>query len=358
MIKNFGDNLKTLRRKMDLTQDEVSKILNVSAQTISRWETGMGYPDIEMFPAIANFYEVSVDSLLCIDINKKKEKITQIIDQINCLRTKGEITKCIEICRQSLKEFPNDFQILSSLSSCLFNHGETVEEIKENNEEVIGLCETILNDCKDDSIRHLAILLLCHTYPQFDKKEKALEMAKIMPNYFITSNELLNNILSDDEKKQHIHGNLYFLIQIITRNIEGLFILSKDSEEKINILNSLINIYKGFFDKEDYYFFHCLIHPIYRYMAAIYADNKNADKAVEYVKKSAYHAIEYDIRPEKYTFTSSVFLGVEDSIINSITNSNKNNSWVLLNKLNDERYDFIRENAQFIEIIDNLKQLV
>lgn len=357
MIKNFGENLKRLRKEKNLTQDEIAKILNVSTQTISRWETNMGYPDIEMLPAIANFYDVTVDSLLCMDINKKKEKISGIVDQINLLRTKGEINTCIEICRDALKEFPNDFQIMSSLSSCLFNHGETTEEINKNNEEVIEICETILNDCKDDFIRHLAILLLSLTYPKFDKKEKALEMAKSMPNYFITSNELLRNIINNDEKKQHIQGNLVELIQIISRNIEELFILNTEFEGKINILNSWINIYKGFFDSEDYYFFHSLIHPIYRYKAAINADKKIYDETVKCIEKAAYHAMAYDSRPEEHTYISSIFMGLEDSIINSFTNSTSNNSWTLLNKLNDERYDFIRKDAKFIDITEKLKQI-
>lgn len=55
MINCLGKNLKKLRRDKDLTQEELAEILNVSAQSISRWETNMGYPDIELLPALANF---------------------------------------------------------------------------------------------------------------------------------------------------------------------------------------------------------------------------------------------------------------------------------------------------------------
>lgn len=56
MINCLGENLKKLRRDKDLTQEELAEILNVSAQSISRWETNMGYPDIELLPALANFF--------------------------------------------------------------------------------------------------------------------------------------------------------------------------------------------------------------------------------------------------------------------------------------------------------------
>lgn len=357
MIRNFGENLKNLRKMKDLTQDDVAQILSVSTQTISRWETNMGYPDIEMLPAIANFYGVTVDSLLCMDITKKKEKILEIVNQVHNLRSQGEISSCINILKDTLKDFPYDFQLMSNLSSCLFNHGCNDEEKKINNEKVIEICERILVDCNDDFIRQNAIQLLCLTYPQFGKKDRALEMAKSMSDYYITSNELLNHILESDEKKEHIQGNLLTLITIISRNVEQLFILNNDFEDKINILKSLINIYKAFFDKEDYYFFHCLIHPIYRYIAAIYADNKKYDETIEYIEKAAYHAIAYDCRPEEYTYNSSIIKGYKDSKKNSFTNSTQNSSWVLLNKINDKRYDFIRADLKLQNILIKLEKI-
>lgn len=59
-----GAVIKTLREKERLTQTELAKKLNVSDKTISKWETGKGYPDISLLDPIAKAFRVSVVELL------------------------------------------------------------------------------------------------------------------------------------------------------------------------------------------------------------------------------------------------------------------------------------------------------
>ncbi len=56
--------LAELRKKGNLTQQELSDILCVSYQTISKWENGVVLPDITMLPKISGYFGVSVDALL------------------------------------------------------------------------------------------------------------------------------------------------------------------------------------------------------------------------------------------------------------------------------------------------------
>jgi transcriptional regulator with XRE-family HTH domain len=60
----LAENLKSLRKGKDLTQEEVAEILGVSPQSVSKWERGDTYPDITLLPALANYYETSVDALI------------------------------------------------------------------------------------------------------------------------------------------------------------------------------------------------------------------------------------------------------------------------------------------------------
>lgn len=60
----FGQRLKELRLDKNMSQRELGKIFNVCNQTISFWETGSREPDLDMLVEIANFFEVSIDSLL------------------------------------------------------------------------------------------------------------------------------------------------------------------------------------------------------------------------------------------------------------------------------------------------------
>ncbi len=74
--KIIGKNLSVLRKQKKLTQMELADKLNYSDKSISKWETGESLPSIEVLYDLANFYNVSLDSLTCPDgiiIEQKKE---------------------------------------------------------------------------------------------------------------------------------------------------------------------------------------------------------------------------------------------------------------------------------------------
>ena len=56
--------LAELRKKNNLTQQELGDVLNVSYQTISKWENNVVLPDISALPQISSYFGVSVDALL------------------------------------------------------------------------------------------------------------------------------------------------------------------------------------------------------------------------------------------------------------------------------------------------------
>ena len=60
----IGSFLKALRREKGLTQEQLAERLNVSARTISRWETGSNMPDISLLIEIAEFYDVSIPEIV------------------------------------------------------------------------------------------------------------------------------------------------------------------------------------------------------------------------------------------------------------------------------------------------------
>ncbi len=60
----IGPKFKKARLEKKLTQENVAEILNVSRSTISSWEVGRSYPDLDNLVSISNLYDVSLDNLL------------------------------------------------------------------------------------------------------------------------------------------------------------------------------------------------------------------------------------------------------------------------------------------------------
>ena len=84
----FSENLKALRHKKGLTQEVLGIKLNVTRQTISKWEKGISVPDAEMLVLLAEILEVSISQLLgqqipeSVDKNEIADYLAQIVEQL------------------------------------------------------------------------------------------------------------------------------------------------------------------------------------------------------------------------------------------------------------------------------------
>ena len=67
----FHDNLIFLRKMNKLSQEELAGKLDISRQTLSKWETGEALPDIEKCKLLANIFGVTMDDL----VNYDKESV-------------------------------------------------------------------------------------------------------------------------------------------------------------------------------------------------------------------------------------------------------------------------------------------
>lgn len=63
-MNTIGHNIKRLRTKKNITQDEMAEALHVSRQTISNWERGKNEPNLEMLSSICAFFQVELSELI------------------------------------------------------------------------------------------------------------------------------------------------------------------------------------------------------------------------------------------------------------------------------------------------------
>ena len=60
----FAEKLITLRKSRELTQEQLAEQLNVSRQSISKWESGQVIPEVEKIVELSKVFDVTVDYLL------------------------------------------------------------------------------------------------------------------------------------------------------------------------------------------------------------------------------------------------------------------------------------------------------
>ena len=78
---NFGKKLLDARKKANLSQEEIAEKLNITRQTVSKWESNETVPNINQVKLLAKIYKISLEELL--NYNKVDEEIESIIKKTN-----------------------------------------------------------------------------------------------------------------------------------------------------------------------------------------------------------------------------------------------------------------------------------
>jgi len=242
MTIQVGGKIKSLRGRHGVTQERLAENLGITAQAVSRWESGACYPDIELLPAIADYFGVTVDDLLCVDQAKKDTKIKAYIKQAHEIQCKGIFDEPVGILRRALREFPSSFLLQAELACAIGCIDNGVKISRELCDEAIALCERILNDCTDDNLRLRAKSMLSCIYDrQLDDRAKALQIVSTFPDYYreVVMAEMkilppdpegIENVLTGIGFLLHMFGNrlayrangtLEEKIQVLTEELEG-----------------------------------------------------------------------------------------------------------------------------------------
>ena len=86
-ILNFARNFVTLRKKENLTQEQIAEKCGVSRQAVTKWENGNSTPDLSMISIICSTFSVTADELLYSDFYKKeygeKQNDKKIMDKLD-----------------------------------------------------------------------------------------------------------------------------------------------------------------------------------------------------------------------------------------------------------------------------------
>ena len=77
---SFAENLKQLRKEKQLSQEDLAEILGVSRQAVSKWEQGIGYPEVEKLLLLSSKLNISLDALMATEVtqasNLQKQNVT------------------------------------------------------------------------------------------------------------------------------------------------------------------------------------------------------------------------------------------------------------------------------------------
>lgn len=106
---NISEHLKILREKSGYSQEDLAQKLNISRQSISKWELGKSTPDINYFIKLSEIYNLSLDELIKGE-ESEEENFTKDIDVevVNELKEKDD--EKLGIIKKGICFYKKDFK--------------------------------------------------------------------------------------------------------------------------------------------------------------------------------------------------------------------------------------------------------
>ena len=85
----FCENLQKLRKSKNISQEQLAEMLGVTRQSVSKWESGASYPEMEKLTEMCRIFHCSLDSLVNGDAmaeqNKSESNLFPLIKRLKCL---------------------------------------------------------------------------------------------------------------------------------------------------------------------------------------------------------------------------------------------------------------------------------
>ncbi|MCD8181044.1 MAG: helix-turn-helix domain-containing protein [Firmicutes bacterium] len=364
---DIGAKIKELRKKRGITQERLAEYLNISPQAVSKWESGLGYPDITLLPTIASYFEVSIDSLFEINIDTITGREQEYRRKYKEMCAKGDINGRRELMRTALKEYPRNYEFMDNLARSIFH------SISDNKDfdEIISLDGRIIKDCNDTTIVCSAIYNIVRAYSYMGEYKKAKQYANMLPTYKHSREEALIWALEDGVERDiqaQNNGFEYMLSAfdtLLERSGMGAGALSHRSapltdEQEIMIYNTIEQLYNMIFSDGNYLAVNGKLAQIHRFKARFYARHLEKEKAMAELLMAEKCADDFENQKNKdIKYTSVFFDRLTFETDDYVRHWDSSEHGRILRKINQwDCFDFIRNEPEFAALKERMESKV
>ncbi len=176
---NLATRIRQLRKKKGITQETMAAALLVSPQAVSKWESGVSYPELTLIPALARYLGVSLDYLFDYDPAAVEQEVMKLV-QDNWALFFDNPGKYQSMIRSALMKYPEHEGLLSALLDSYeyelrnFDRTDHLEEIIELSARLMDESRNVERICSAMDVQAAAWLKL-------GREDKAITILEAMP---------------------------------------------------------------------------------------------------------------------------------------------------------------------------------
>lgn len=362
---NLAKVLVNKRREKGITQEELASYIGVSKASVSKWETGLSYPDITFLPQLAAYFNISVDELIGYKPQMTKENIKNLYHKLAADFAEKPFNEVIGNCREIIKKYYSCFPLLLQMGILLLNHTMLLKD----SDEQVGLLKEVRElfirvkvESEDVKLMGQALYLeaACDIY--IGDPKGAFELLEDLDNRVILPNEILlatayQMLNKNDNAKVTLQVGIYqYALSLIDMlNSYSAFCID-DKVRYDEIFNRVFDITKAFNIEK--------LHPtfllkVYIVAAQGYAAIGEEEKALallnKYTEVSISHIYPIKLHGDDFFDLLNDWLTQLDLGVNPVTDEKTIKRNMLNSVINNPSFAVFKENVRFKSIVEKLK---
>ena len=241
MAMKIGEKIKALRKAKNISQESLAKVLGVTFQAVSKWETNTTAPDVSLIPSIASFFNVSIDELFDYNVWENEKEVDEICRRVCKCRYNNPV-EAEKILREGLKQFPANENLLTVLVYTLW-------AIPDRDDELIAVCNTLIDCATNEGVKCDVLRFLAMVYHRNGKMDLVKPVLEQIPEFYFTKMECIAQLTDGAESlnaaqfQMNISGkSLIEMLNIMAKRFAEMGDDDK-SAQCLRISNGILNVF-------------------------------------------------------------------------------------------------------------------
>jgi len=292
-MQNIGKRIKELRIKNNLTQEKLASYLNVSFQTVSKWETGVNMPDLAALVPLAKLLRTTTDILLgneqpSGETDERRQKLEAAWNAERYGVQDGE--KLISAAEALVSAYPDNL-----VYWCWLAYGERIRAYELHDKESDDMLNRslkhyimVIEDCEETYWREEALESAVNILSNLGRQEEALQYAQQLPPG-VRRNRVYKRCLPEEERIRHIQKmRASSMLKFLNELLELTF------KENLWAAELIITILSNMIPDENYLTYHNYLREAYTWCAKCYTRDGRYNDALTALKNAWKHTQAYD----------------------------------------------------------------
>ena len=283
-VISVGANIYRLRKEAHLTQDDLASFLGVTKASVSKWETGQSYPDIELLPKMAAYFDTSVDALMGYEPQMSRSAIKRECARLREAFASEPFAAAHDKCQELVRDYYSCYPLLAQIALLYLNHLDLAENVQRTQiaDEAIELCHRIKRNSQSSADIKLAEVVEASFMLMANNPHAVVEALGEEFDVDMGPDLLLANAYSllgqIDEADKTLQGALFQALVLSLNRLAQLAMLWSANPAKLEIAHKRAVALIDAFDMEPLYVNTAAIHLSF---AMAYIVGGNVERALD-----------------------------------------------------------------------------